>query len=65
MNCWDYLKCPVQTYKICPAYPDKGLDCWKVTGTKCDKGRHVTKSVAEKIAHCRTCDFYEQYAHKF
>jgi hypothetical protein len=25
----------------------------------------VTKTVSEKIAHCRTCNFYMEYAHKF
>jgi hypothetical protein len=65
MNCWDFLKCAEETYKSCPAYPDKGLDCWKVTGTKCDQGKMEKASLQEKVVHCRTCDFYKEYAHKF
>jgi len=65
MDCWTFMKCPEKTYKTCPAYPDKGLDCWKITGTKCDQGMHKKETVSEKIAHCRTCEFYIQFAHKF
>jgi hypothetical protein len=65
MNCWDFIKCPQETYKTCPAYPDKGLDCWKVTGTKCDKGKIETKTAVEKVEYCRKCSFYIHYAHKF
>ena len=60
MNCWEFMKCQEATYQVCPAYPDKGLDCWKGTGTK----RALQMATAlEKIAHC--CDFYKTYANKF
>jgi hypothetical protein len=65
MNCWELLKCPPETYGECPAYPDKGLDCWKVTETKCDNGKHEKATIQEKINHCRQCDFYVKYANKF
>ncbi len=65
MNCWEFLKCLENTYKKCPAYPDKGLDCWKITGTLCDQGKQVMATAAEKIAYCRTCGFYKSYAHKY
>lgn len=65
MNCWDFKRCPEDTYTNCPAYPDKGLDCWKVTGTKCDQGKMELATLIEKIERCRTCDFYEKFAHKF
>lgn len=48
----------------CPAYPDRGEDCWKITGTKCGKGLMEKKTLAEKISHCRTCDFFRLHAHK-
>ncbi len=65
MNCWEFMKCASQVYTECPAYPDKGLDCWKITGTKCDAGRMEKKTAAEKIAYCRTCSFYTTYANKY
>ncbi len=43
----------------------EGLDCWKVTGTKCAQGKLVKATAMEKIEHCRTCKFYIAYAHKF
>lgn len=63
MKCWEHLKC--DTFKSCPAYPDSGLDCWKKTGTKCNGGIVEKATFAEKIIHCRNCDFYINYAHKF
>ncbi len=65
MNCWEFMECVPETYKNCPAYPDKGLDCWKVTGTKCDHGRLEMASLFEKVDFCKNCKFYNEYAHKF
>lgn len=65
MNCWELLDCPEKTYKSCPAYPDKGLTCWKVTGTSCNKGKFKMSTLDEKILFCRTCEFYMKYAQKF
>ncbi len=65
MNCWEFKLCSKQTYEHCPAYPDRGLDCWKVTRTKCEKGTIEAATQAEKIVHCRACDFYQKYAHRF
>lgn len=65
MNCWDFRHCPEPVRTSCPAYPDKGTDCWKTTGTKCDSGRIEKATLAEKIAFCRTCDFYNVYANKY
>lgn len=65
MNCWEFMQCDEGTFQMCPAYPDKGLDCWKVTGTKCGKGAMEMATPAEKIGHCRGCDFYKTYAHKY
>ncbi|MBI4685108.1 MAG: hypothetical protein HY755_07895 [Nitrospirae bacterium] len=65
MNCWEYMKCQEETYKHCPAYPEKGLDCWKVTDTKCAKGTVEKLTIEEKIKHCRTCEFYIKHAHRF
>jgi len=64
-NCWEYTDCPEEQRNRCPAHPDRGLDCWKVTGTLCDQGRHRAKSLEEKIARCRKCDFYIKHAHRF
>ncbi len=65
MNCWEFMKCKPETYQTCPAHPYKGLDCWKVTGTKCKGGMVETKTLEEKVLICHKCDFYKKYAHKF
>jgi hypothetical protein len=66
MNCWEFKNCPEETYKKCPAYPYGGLDCWKVTGTKCDRGKYEMASLEEKVLFCRKeCAFYKEYAHKY
>ncbi|HAK58769.1 MAG TPA: hypothetical protein DCO77_00055 [Nitrospiraceae bacterium] len=65
MNCREFKKCPEETHRNCPAYPDRGLECWKVTGTRCERGIMEKSSVFLKIEHCSKCDFYVQYAHKF
>jgi hypothetical protein len=65
MNCWEFMKCAEEIFQGCPAHPHKGLDCWKVTGTKCAQGKLVKATAMEKIGHCRTCNFYTTYANKF
>jgi len=64
MNCWEHMKCSKEVYMKCPAYPEKGLKCWKITGTRCAQGKYVMASLEEKIRHCRQCDFYINYAEK-
>jgi len=65
MNCWEFKKCPTDTYEECPAYPTNGRTCWKVTGTKCDKGKLAMASLNEKIDFCRKCDYYSNHAQKY
>ncbi len=65
MNCWEFRKCDDGVMKDCPAYPEQGADCWKVTGTLCNSGKLRMKSRAEKIEYCRSCDFYIKYANRF
>jgi methyl-accepting chemotaxis protein len=55
-SCWDYMKCG--TERTCPAYPDHGRDCWKVSGTLC-RGT-VQGTPEEKYRDCVTlCKFLE------
>jgi len=65
MNCWEFMNCKVETHNACPAHPDKGLDCWKVTGTKCSGGMVEKASLEEKVLYCRKCLFFREFAHKF
>jgi len=65
MECWEFMKCSTKVMQDCPAYPDKGKSCWKVTGTMCDGGKVRMSSLLEKIEHCKECDFYIEYAEKF
>ena len=63
MNCWEFKNCGRDKDGSCPAYPDKGLDCWKVTGTMC--GGVEQGDISTKIASCKACDFYINHAHHF
>jgi hypothetical protein len=65
MDCWEYKACSDNVRLACPAYPDKGLECWKVTGTMCDNGKMAMATVMEKISFCRKCDFYVNHAAKY
>jgi hypothetical protein len=61
-NCWEFNSCPDNFCDSCPAYPDHGKECWKLTGTKCARGQYETTSLAEKIIYCRNeCAFYKKY----
>ena len=65
MECWEFMKCSIEVRGECPAFPDNGTYCWKVTGTMCDGGRIKMADKQEKIEHCRQCEFYSKYASKF
>ncbi len=61
-DCWEVMVCTGVVRDVCPAYPDHGKGCWKVTGTCCAQGRLVTKDVSEKMLHCRNkCKFYRDH----
>lgn len=61
-NCWEHNDCPPETCRSCPAYPDMGKECWKVTGTLCQHGTLAKKTLGEKLLHCRNhCDYYKTY----
>ena len=64
MNCWEFKKCGKRLCRTCPAYPDNGLECWKVTGTKCDSGKLTMASIEQKLMFCVKCSFYLQHASK-
>lgn len=62
-NCWEVMDCGEDTYSRCPAYPDLGKECWKVTGTLCAQGRFKMADLSEKILYCRNqCSFYREHA---
>ena len=65
MDCWEFKNCGSDVRDKCPAYPENGLDCWKVTGTMCGQGRYKMATLKEEIEFCRTCDCYLEHAHKF
>lgn len=65
-NCWEFLNCPPDTCSICPAYPDRGRECWKITGTRCKGGSFVKERFDAKILHCRNeCDYYKTHLKRF
>jgi hypothetical protein len=61
-NCWDAENCSDDIRNSCPAYPEMGKSCWKITGTKCANGKVEKLSLSEKIIYCRNeCEFYRKY----
>ncbi len=57
MNCWEFKKCPPERRDSCPAYPDRGRDCWRVTGTMC--GGVKQADLHTKLEKCRECTYYQ------
>ncbi len=61
-NCWEFMECPGKVRDTCPAYPDYGRECWKLTGTICRGGKAAMTTYEEKILSCRNdCQFYKTY----
>ncbi len=56
MNCWEFKNCPSARQENCPAYPSRGIECWRVTGTQC--GGVEQGDMKTKIAKCRECDYF-------
>jgi hypothetical protein len=64
-NCWEHEDCPEEVRKSCPAYPDMGKECWKITGTRCAQGKYEYTSLSEKIIYCRNhCRYYRDHIKK-
>jgi len=60
-NCWEYNNCAPDVRSACPAYPERGKECWKVTGLSSAMGRPCP-SFSDKILYCRNeCEFYRKY----
>jgi hypothetical protein len=61
-NCWEVIGCPEEVRKDCPAFPEHGRECWKVTGTTCGAGKYRMAAISEKILYCRSeCDYFRRY----
>jgi len=59
MKCWEYLNCPENVRRICPAYTSKnGIECWKVTETICKGGTEKKGTIEEKLVECTKCSYY-------
>jgi chemotaxis signal transduction protein len=52
-KCWKVKNC---NKKDCPAYENRDLRCWNLSGTFCRD--EIQGSYHEKIDACRKCDFY-------
>lgn len=57
MTCWEIKNCPNERRDSCPAYPNRGNECWLVTGTMC--GGVEQGDRFSKMAKCKECDFYQ------
>jgi hypothetical protein len=64
MNCWEFKKCgrelggvKAKELGVCPAYPNHGRHCARLTGTLC--GGKVQGTFAMKVGNCIQCDFYK------
>jgi len=56
-DCWTIKKCPKERRDICPAYPDNGQSCWKVSHTMC--GGFQQGSARDKKEKCHECQFFQ------
>ena len=63
MNCWEFKKCgreaggaKAEELGVCPAYPNYGKQCARITGTICDSTVQGPESM--KLFYCVKCDFY-------
>lgn len=54
MNCWEFKKCGRE--KSCPAYPDYGRQCARVTRSLYVGLGHGIFAI--KLAGCLHCDFH-------
>lgn len=54
-KCWEAQNC---RKKDCPAYENKDLRCWAISGNFCRE--EIQGSFNEKIDACRKCGFYRQ-----
>jgi hypothetical protein len=66
-NCWEVINCSYDVRSKCPAQPDMGRECWKVTGTLCMCSSHEgdKRSLSDKIVVCRNeCAYYQSYIKK-
>lgn len=64
MNCWEFMKCGREKggsreaeLGVCPAWPDHGRHCARVSGTLC--GGRLQGSYAQKQADCLGCEYYQ------
>jgi len=64
MNCWEFKKCGRQKggdkadeLGVCPAYPDHGRSCARVSGTMCDDT--VQGDFVYKFPTCIRCEYYK------
>lgn len=57
VTCWEMKNCPAERRNNCPAYPNKGGQCWSVTSTLC--GGEEQGSYRDKMVSCRKCNVYE------
>lgn len=55
-QCWEFQGCSDK--EQCPAFPDRGRECWKVSGTLCRGEKQGTPE--QKYQDCVTlCKFME------
>ena len=69
MKCWEFMKCgreaggaKADELGVCPAYPDHGDQCARISGTLC--GGTVQGTFAAKLTDCTRCDFYKSEHYK-
>lgn len=53
--CWEITNCHEQS---CPAFGNKWLRCWLVSGTKCSTGHDL--SLEDKQVKCETCPVFQK-----
>lgn len=60
MKCWEYLNCPEEVRRACPAFLKENCrECWLVTDKICRGGTASKESIEEKLVECTRCSFYK------
>lgn len=56
-KCWEFMKCGIE--KECPAYPEYGTSCYRITATL--RRRTTQGTYDEKLDDCKkSCKFYKK-----
>lgn len=58
-NCWEFMKCPEEIKKDCPAFEtNSGKECWFVAS-------HYCKKFEKDFENCFDCPWFKKFNENF